>query len=42
MSVPELEQTQKEAMASLAALLGRAPEGFSVSGGGSNPSMNPR
>ncbi len=32
MSVPELEQTQREAMASLAALLGRAPEGFSLTG----------
>ncbi len=45
MSVPELEQTQKEAMASLAALLGRAPEGFRISAGElqslHEPTVNP-
>jgi NodT family efflux transporter outer membrane factor (OMF) lipoprotein len=33
MSVPELEQTHGEAMGSLATLLGRAPEGFGITGG---------
>ncbi len=32
-TVPELEQTQREATAALAALLGRPPEGFSITGG---------